>query len=410
MRNNYLFFLIIIWALSGCSSNKMADWPQWRGPDVNCISPDTSLDINKLDSAHIVWTKDIGFGHSAIIVKGDKCFVSGWKETSDEAGTLQQTTIACINVEDGNEVWHFNYSSGKHRFPGPRSTPIINHDKLYSVSWEGKVFCLNANNGEEIWTLDLAADSLAVWDTWGFNVSPVIYDNLLLLNLNKTGMALNKNTGEIIWSGKYGISSWSSVYLMELEGKTYGIFSADTSFYLVNVENGQVESGKRRQLDWTVNDDVTWLPGNCIYTGNELYRLTGNSFEQIWANDSIGSFFRTGVVLGNYSFQFSDVKMKNFLDCVNLETGKLVWRQKLVGRYGNLIAVGNYLVILETFGKVIIAEANHEKYVPLKELQILSAENKQEYFCWAAPTFVNGRLFIRNSKGEMACIDLSLKN
>jgi len=108
------------------------------------------------------------------------------------------------------------------------------------------------------------------------------------------------------------------------------------------------------------------------------------------------SFFRTGVVVDDYAYQLSDVKNKNFLYCIDLKTGTPKWREAMDGRWGSVMAIGNQLVILSTFGKVIIADADPESYVVQKELQVLSGENKTENFCWVAPTFIDNKLFIRN--------------
>jgi outer membrane protein assembly factor BamB len=148
-----------------------------------------------------------------------------------------------------------------------------------------------------------------------------------------------------------------------------------------------------------------------LETGNEVWSLdlaadSLTEMEQVWHNDSIPSFFRTGVIVGNYSYQFSDTKRKNNLYCVDLETGIPQWVQEMDGRWGNLLAVNDKLMILNSSGKVIIANATPEKYDIVKELQVLTNSNKPDYFCWIAPTFVDGKLFIRNSIGEMACINL----
>lgn len=407
MRTNLAFFVTLLIIFTGCTSKNNLEWVTWRGPFFNSVSPDSSLDPEKLDSLSIKWKIDIGFGHSAICVQGNNCFASGWKEIVSEKDTSQLLSIYCIDVETGQERWKSRYPAKMNRFPGPRSTPVIDADRLYSINWDGKMVCLNTTNGSEIWSLDLAADSLAVWDDWGFNTSPVISDDLILLNLNKTGLALNKFTGEKVWSGKFGVSSWSSVYLTNIGGATNGIFQSDTTMFLVNIETGEVLSSYHKKSDGAINNEVVQLTENRIYTSDEMLELNENVMVPIWYNDSIASFFRTGVVIGDYSYQFSDSKGKNFLYCVDLKTGEPKWRQDMLGRWGNLMAVGNYLVILETFGKVVIAEANPEKYNPIKEMQVLSDDPIQDNFCWVAPTFVNGRLYIRNSKGELACIDLS---
>lgn len=407
MRIHLSIYLILLIVITACTSKSTTEWVKWRGPDTNGTSTENNWSAEKLDSSNILWKIDVGFGHSAVTVRGNHCYVSGWKEVVAESDTTAQSTIYCLNTNTGETVWSYTYPAAKRSFPGPRSTPVIDGDQLYSLGWEGKLFCLNALSGKEIWKVDLFADSIAVSDEWGFNTSPVIHQELLLLNLNKTGLALNKNTGEVVWTGPYGQSSWASVYLLELEEKTFGVFQSDTTLFMVDVENGHVESSVRKRSDNAINNDVVLLTEGQLFTSDEMFRINGKAFETVWHNDTIVSFFRTGVIVGDYAYQLSDIKGKNFLYCIDLKTGEPQWRELMDGRWGSIMAIGNQLVVLTTFGKVIIADALPESYSVIKELQVLSAENKTENFCWVAPTFIDGKLYIRNSKGEMACINLS---
>ncbi|MFA9392816.1 MAG: PQQ-binding-like beta-propeller repeat protein [Prolixibacteraceae bacterium] len=406
MRIFILLFAFACLAFAGCTPKNKVEWVKWRGPTINNVSPDKSLDPAQLDSSSVIWRSDVGFGHSSVSVKGKYCYTCGWKETFAENDTSRLLSIVCMDIETGRAVWETKYPAEKNRFPGPRSTPVIDDNRLYSINWDGKMVCLNIKNGEELWSLNLATDSLAVWDNWGFNPSPVVHNDLILLNLNQTGLALNKYSGEVLWTGPYGISSWASAYLAEVEEKICALFQADTSIFIVDVETGAVQFSYRKKSDGAINNAIVRLSDNRIYTSDEMLVLNGNQLEPVWYNDSIASFFRTGVIVGDYSYQFSDAKGKNFLYCVDLRTGAPVWRQDMLGRWGNLMAVGNHLVILETFGKVLIVNASPAKYELLKDLQVLSDDPKQDNFCWVAPTFVNGKLFVRNSKGELACIQL----
>ena len=82
-----------------------------------------------------------------------------------------------------------------------------------------------------------------------------------------------------------------------------------------------------------------------------------------------------------------------------------MWRVK-TDRWGAISAVNDKLIFISGLGKVSIIEANPEEYTPIKELQVLAAKDHRDNWCWTAPTFIDGKLFVRNSKGEFACINL----
>ncbi len=77
-----------------------------------------------------------------------------------------------------------------------------------------------------------------------------------------------------------------------------------------------------------------------------------------------------------------------------------------MGKWGTILGTKDKLMIMIGLGQVIIAEANPNEYKPLKELQVFDSEDVEENWCWTMPTLVNQQLFVRNSKGEVACIQL----
>lgn len=206
-----LIFTAILFV--GCKNH--SNWTKWRGPNGNGISTEAAWNPSKLDSSNIRWTRNIGFGHSAIAVNGNKCYASGWKEVISGKDTLSRASIYCLDVKTGKEIWKFQYSSTSSNFPGPRSTPVIDGNKLYALSWEGKLFCIDAESGKEKWVTDLTKDSLTTLDNWGYCPSPVIYKNLILLNINQSGIALDKKTGKVVWKSQLGKSYYSSVQLVD---------------------------------------------------------------------------------------------------------------------------------------------------------------------------------------------------
>lgn len=399
-----LLFVALL-MVSGCNKKTQIEWTKWRGPSANGKINEEGWSASNLDSANILWRKDIGYGHSAVAVMDNRCYVSGWKEEIADGDTLTNSTIYCLDNFSGEEVWSFTYASAKRSYPGPRSTPVLDGNRLYSIGWQGKFFCLDANTGQEIWQFDLAADSLTFPDPWGYNQSPVIYNRLILLNLNKAGIALDKMSGEVIWNSERGLSHFASVTLINWQGKDAGVFMADSLVNIIAPLTGEVLASYAKGSEMGMENDVMQTASGDLFTSNELLRFDGNKLLQVWLNDTVSSLFRTGVIMGDYAYQFSNYRRKLYLYCVDILTGQPQWFEDL-GQWGAVSAVNNNLMILTGLGKVIIAEASPDKFTQLSELQVLDAANKSENWCWVAPTFIDGKLYIRNSKGQMACINL----
>jgi outer membrane protein assembly factor BamB len=87
------------------------------------------------------------------------------------------------------------------------------------------------------------------------------------------------------------------------------------------------------------------------------------------------------------------------LKCINLATGKTIWQETDI-KAGGLILADGKLIIMADKGKVHIVEASPKGFNELAQASVLSGE------CWTAPSLSNGLLFVRNTNGNAACIDL----
>jgi outer membrane protein assembly factor BamB len=86
---------------------------------------------------------------------------------------------------------------------GPRSTVCVNEGKLYIYNAFGRLFCLNEDTLEEVWARDIFADFNGKNVPWGINESPLIVGEKIFMTpggIENNIVALNKNTGELIWS------------------------------------------------------------------------------------------------------------------------------------------------------------------------------------------------------------------
>ncbi|MFB6320462.1 PQQ-binding-like beta-propeller repeat protein [Saccharicrinis sp. FJH54] len=388
------------------SCTPKANWSKWRGPEANGKITSNKPWKTNLDSTLIAWQKNIGKGHSAITVQDNNCYVSGWTQSVNGTDTINETVVRCLNIETGDDIWTYTYPSAERSFPGPRSTPVIDEDNLFILSWEGTLYCLSAEDGKEKWKRDIYSDSLIVRDRWGICSSPVIYKNLLLLNLNHHGIAFDKTNGQLIWNSPRGSGAFSSTTLFDYNGIQAGTFMSDSSLYIVDVSNGTIlntypsDKNFRKENDVILTDDPDQL-----FLSNELIRKEGAHFRSVWRNDTVASAFRTGVIVDGYVYQFNNFRNKMKLFCLDLSSGKEMWNHTY-DLFGSVSAVDDKLVILSGLGKVAIVETNPEEYTELSILQVLPSINKNTHWCWTAPTFTNGKIFVRNSNGDLACINV----
>ena len=87
---------------------------------------------------------------------------------------------------------------------------------------------------------------------------------------------------------------------------------------------------------------------------------------------------------------------------MDVETGKRRWKR---GRYGHgqLLKVGQHLIVVEEFGKVRLLQPDEDGPGELGVVEVFSRKT------WNHPILVNDRLFVRNDR-EIVCLQLSVEN
>ena len=109
-----------------------AGWPQWRGPHRDgVVHADNLLTDWPDDGPPLLWSKPVGLGYSSFAVRDGRLY-SLFSEGDKEV-------VACWRVEDGEEVWRYAYDCKytPKDYPGPRSTPTLDDDRLYVVGSAG---------------------------------------------------------------------------------------------------------------------------------------------------------------------------------------------------------------------------------------------------------------------------------
>src|SRR5258708_7161341 len=81
----------------------------------------------------------------------------------------------------------------------PGATPTVNRNRVFTINKWGDVFCLDTVKGTIVWQCDLRQHNFKP-NRWGFAGSPLIWQDLVILNAGDAGAALDRLTGRIVWS------------------------------------------------------------------------------------------------------------------------------------------------------------------------------------------------------------------
>ena len=188
-----------------------ADWHQWLGPNRNNISAETgwSTDWGE-DGPKVLWRKKVGLGFSAVSVAKGLAYTMGNDGKSD--------TVWCFNADTGEQVWKKSYACGKGDHAGPRCTPTVDGDVVYTLSYYGHLYCFDAKKGKIVWSKDLGKELGLRPSKWGFASSPLVDGDRLIVSAGMV-LALNKKDGKVIWKTPKTQAGYSSPVLMTVGGK-----------------------------------------------------------------------------------------------------------------------------------------------------------------------------------------------
>ena len=206
-----------------------ADWTRFRGPDGRGVAEGTAVPETWSAEENVVWkTRLPGFGASSPITLGDRIYLtcySGYGLDPDDPGDpadLQQN-MACLSLADGKLIWG---KGTKARLPeqGYRgmvalhgyasSTPATDGERVYAYFGRFGALAYTVD-GEPVWRAYVGDET----NDWGSATSPVLFENLLIINASiesQALVALDKGTGQEVWRAPGIEESWSTPLVVEL--------------------------------------------------------------------------------------------------------------------------------------------------------------------------------------------------
>lgn len=373
------------------------DWPQWRGPAQTGVSHESAWSAAGKEEP--LWVKSLGLGHSSFAVAGGRVFTLGYDA---EEGL---DSVFCFDAATGEEHWSYTYPSeiwDVAHDGGTTTTPTVVGSLVYTSNREGKVFCFDVNTGEVKWSRDLRADHELEPPTWGFSASPLVVEDLLIMNVDRV-IALDRMSGEEVWvtEKSYGIS-YSTPAVMERDGELFLASLTGDGLAALRAADGSevdfypwVKEPQIYPMTPVIIDDRIFISAG-YERGCAMLRFADGEFEELWASRVMRNKMSGCVLWKDHLFGFDE----SILKCIALD-GTERWRKRGLGT-GSMSVVGDRLLILDGKGQIIVAEANPEEYVELSRQDVLD-----EGTSWSTPVLSHGRVYCRSSLGQMVCLDYS---
>jgi outer membrane protein assembly factor BamB len=405
------------------------DWPGFLGPSHNGVSAETKL--NRKLPPPLVWEFRRGTGYTTPAVAGQRLVFA--HRLGDEE------IVECLHPETGAGQWQFRYPTDfEDRYGynnGPRSSPVIDEDRVYFVSALGLLSCLNLGTGKIIWKRDFRTDYRIRQDFFGTASTPLIEGALLIVNVGAPNgpcvVGLDKLTGREVWrAGKEWGPSYASPIPATIHGKRrVFVFAGGESdpptggLLCIDSVSGRIDFSfpwRSRSYE-SVNASCPVVFGNKVFisasyrTGGALLEIRPDfTHRVVWTTQEFALHFNTPIYKDGYLYGFDGRNEPDAsLACVNVADGKVVWRetpewtetfetrgekrQQLVGPYrGSLMSVDGQFLCLGELGHLMWLDLTPKGYKEISRAWLFAARES-----WGLPVLSRGLLYVTQNARDI---------
>ncbi|HKV35866.1 MAG TPA: PQQ-binding-like beta-propeller repeat protein [Pyrinomonadaceae bacterium] len=370
-----------------------ANWPQWRGPNRDGVSKETGLLKQwPADGPPLVWKAiGAGRGYSSFSVANGRLYTMGLRGDRE--------FVVAFDVANGKEVWATPHGSAfrNDRGDGPRGTPTIDGDRLYALGGNGDLSCMDARTGKVVWSKNVLREFDGSNITWGISESPLVLGNKVLVNAggkNASIVALNKESGAVIWKSQSDDAGYSSAIPLQVNGGTQVIFFTAQRALGLDANDGRLLWDYGRPANNVANVATPIARGNRVFissdygTGGGVVEIKADGkAQEIYFTKDMRNHHSSSVLIGDYLYGFSS----SVLTAMKFDTGEIAWRNRSVGK-GSLVYADGNLYCLSEGGVVGLVEATPTEYREKGRFRI----PQDSLPTWAHPVVVGGRLYLRD--------------
>ncbi len=175
-----------------------AGWSGFRGANRDGVIHGLRIATDWSASPPVeIWRRAVGPGCSSFAVSGNLIY------TQEQRGDFE--TVSCYDLGNGKLVWKHQDKArfwDSHAGAGPRSTPTLSGNRVYTLGGTGILNVLNASDGTFIWSRNAATDAGIIAPTWGFSASPLVAGDIVVVALAGKLAAYDicKRKSKMVWT------------------------------------------------------------------------------------------------------------------------------------------------------------------------------------------------------------------
>lgn len=408
LRFAFTLLVAIVLAIPASAS----DWPQFRGPGGQGVSPDKGLPAIWSEKENVVWKAELpGPGTSSPVIIGDKVYLTshtGYRgpRTADKLDDLRRHLV-CLNRVDGKLIWTREIKPKLPEQPTIReehgyasSTPAADAERVYCFFGVTGVIAFD-HAGTERWRADVGSRL----NGWGSAASPVLFEETVIVNASvesNSVVALDRKTGKEVWRTDGVRDCWHPPVIVPVEGRKSELIIGVTGQLL----GFDPASGKKL---WTCATEIPWymvpIPvfhDGVIYAiggrpGGALAVRTGGRGDVtkthlLWTAIK-GSNVSSPVYHDGHLYWMHDNQGIAF--CAEAKSGKIVYEKKIdrAGQvYASPVLADGKLYYTSRTGRTYVIAAKPE----FEQLAVNEPLDRGTFN--ASPAVADGRLYLRTDR------------
>jgi outer membrane protein assembly factor BamB len=383
----------------------------------------------------VLWRAPVAGGYAGPAVANGRVFVADYVTSADvkvdNFGRKEFTgseRVLALDEKTGKEIWKYEYPvKYSISYPaGPRCTPTVHGDTVYTLGAEGNLMAFEAATGKIVWSHDLKTEYKTKSALWGYAAHPLIDGKKLITLVGGEGshvVAFDKDTGKEIWKAEYQQEQgYSPPVIIEAGGVRQLIVTGPKAVRSLDPETGSRYWTEPYEAD---NGGIIMTPvrsGEYLYVGgyrskNLLLKLAADkpAVTVVWRDKknaglspiNVQPFLDKGILYG--------YNEDGTLYAVELPSGARLSDsggpvgEKIVGSGTAFIIrhADRYFFFAET-GYLTIGTLTPKGYEETDRAKLLEPTNNAfgRKVVWCPPAFANKHIYVRNDK-EIICVDLA---
>lgn len=374
-------------------------FPQFLGPQRSGILPGPALRTDwEKSPPRELWRREVGEAWSGFAIAGARAI------TQEQRG--EDELVTCYNVETGALIWtrvdRSRYATTLAGV-GPRATPTVWSNRVFSVGGRGMLNCLNLESGKLIWTHDTLSENGASLPEWGVACSPLVAGRAVITTVGGRGSAMvayDIESGAKLWASGNDDPHWCSPVPMTIAGTPQiVVFSENVSAY--SEQDGRLLWQYPWRSPYPHVASPAWVGTNRVLVsqgyggGSELLEISPGpsrwKAERVWKSNRLKSKFANLIIHNGFAYGLDD----GILACIDLADGQLKWKG---GRYGHgqLLLVANTLLITAENGEIVLVAPDPSEPRELTRYKVLGSKT------WNPPALAGELLLVRNDREAVA--------